>query len=153
MECLEKSDIIVSIRAFLPQELSFVYSYLVDRTVGYIKRDVVTIPDEAGFEIIFSDESASIKEEQQVTYGGYVYKNTIEFSQPQSFEDYSDVLTQLSNLQRHAHHILITYFGGQQKLVRVDPLGDGYMFSYKQSGLTTECTITINNISGIRNVI
>ena len=159
MNCNEKSNIIISIRAFLLNEVSFAIPYLADRkhSNGFandnVKESQITIPEDAGFEILFNEESASIKEEEQVKCGGLIFNNTIEFEQPQDFSDNSDYHTQLFNLQRNAHHILITYFGGQKKIVRTDSFGDGYQFSYKQNGLTTSCCIVINNISGTRDII
>lgn len=158
-ECSELSGIIISIRAFLLNEIAFSENYMIDRKDEQrgqhvsVKRSQVTIPEDAGMDVLMAENSAKVTEKQTAALGGYYYENTVEWEQPVALEDADDLLSQLSVLQRYPHHLIVTFFGGRELIIRTNPDGDGYRLVTSQESEKIKMSITIKNLGGTRELI
>lgn len=119
-----------------------------DDTVAADCKIIQGDPTGDSFVCIMNGMSASLTVEESVSVAGRKFSCSLSFSFKR--DKHKEMQSQIRKLRNSNYHILITYLGGTQHLIRT--IQDSWLMSIKESEGKIQVNIKAENISGAQQV-
>ena len=110
--------------------------------------DLSVVPIEPGMLIRFMKDTLKCANSVDMSLAGIAHTIQVEWDAiPSTKQDYDNLI----KLQNVPHELVLTYLGGQKKIIRTDDLP--YRFVYEQQDGVTRCRMTLVNGQGMTSIL
>ena len=150
MVCSNIFDTIIKIEAISDSNIEYYAPLQKYSKVLALNTDVVVKNDGGGhIDLIIDDMSATCKDDYNSTLAFSKHTITVGYDMKNERGRLKEEESQLKMLHNGWYHLLITFYGGTQAIVRCADR-QHFSFSEAREGDSTKCSIAIQNMFGIQ---